>query len=257
MDYKRHSDRYYDDYSPPRHHRGHGSVESTYSRDGVKDYQHSHRRHASDGGRSTYRDDYYELPPPPPLKDGDYYYEQVERRRRPAHSQRRPSYSAGPASRGRSSSRYSDERDLSRHHSRRGHSHHHQPHERKKSSSKNPLDGLDVNWKQAAEAAAGAAAAEAWRSRGNPDKMKRVATAAAGAVAVDLALGRGGAGDDKNKRHAMESAIGGPCLSTSGSAESDVQPKVAKEQGRQLAYCIATLAFLHGDLLVAMSARKS
>ncbi|KAK8041037.1 hypothetical protein PG994_014044 [Apiospora phragmitis] len=179
MDYGRRSDRYDD--SPPRH-----------------------RRHASNGERPTYREDYYELPPPPP-RDGHYYYEdyEMERRRRPAQGHRRPSYSAGPVSRGRrSTSSYGDERDF--HH--RPHSHHHEKRTTTKRSH-DPLD-LDLNWKQAAEAAAGAAAVEAWRSRGDPDKMKRVATAAAGAVAVDLALGRGGH-DDKNKRHAMESAIGG------------------------------------------------
>ncbi|KAK7966892.1 uncharacterized protein PG986_001169 [Apiospora aurea] len=214
MDYGRRSARY-DDYSPPRHPRGPGAVESTYVRDGGREtQQHGHRRRASDGERSTYRQEHYEIPGPPP-KGRRYDYEEiyeVERRRRPAYSQRRPSYSAGPVPRSRNistSTSYSDERDRQHPHGRR-HSHH----ERKKSSSnnnnnKNPLGlGLDLNWKQAAEAAAGAAAAEAWRSRGNPDKMRRVATAAAGAVAVDLALGRG-TGDEKNKRHAMESAIGG------------------------------------------------
>lgn len=216
MDYGRRSDRYDD--SPPRHHhvpradRAQAAVETTYVRDG-KDYkQHVHKRHASDGQRTTYREESYALPRPPP-KDTHYYYEEdyeVERPRRPAHGRRQPSYSVEPVPRGRrisSSSGKSDE--LVRHH-HHAHSHHH--HEKKrtttsKSRSKDPL-GLDLNWKQAAEAAAGAAAAEMWRSRGNPDQVKRVATAAAGAVAVDLALGRG-SHDDKNKRHAMESAIGG------------------------------------------------
>ncbi|KAK8066183.1 hypothetical protein PG997_012930 [Apiospora hydei] len=212
MDYGRRSDRY-DDYSPPRHHRGPGAVESTYVRDGGREYQqYGHRRRASDGERSTYRQEHYELPRPPP-KGRHYDYEEiyeVERRRRPAHSQRRPSYSTGPVTRSRNistSTSYSDERDRQHHPSRR-HSQPNHHHERKKSSSGKDPFGLDLNWKQAAEAAAGAAAAEAWRSRGNPDKMRRVATAAAGAVAVDLALGRG-AGDEKNKRHAVESAIGG------------------------------------------------
>ncbi|KAK7911126.1 hypothetical protein PG985_013607 [Apiospora marii] len=185
MDYGRRSDRYGD--STPRHH---------------------HNRHASDGQRTTYREDYYALPTPHP-RDTDYYYEEdyeIERRRRPAHGRRQPSYSVEPVPRGRyisSSSKGGDE--LARHHHRR-HSHHH---ERKTSSrcTKDPL-GLDLNWKQAAEAAAGAAAVEVWRSRGSPDQVKRVATAAAGAVAVDLALGRG-AHDEKNKRHAVESAVGG------------------------------------------------
>ncbi|KAK8047915.1 hypothetical protein PG996_015979 [Apiospora saccharicola] len=215
MDYGRR----YDD-GPPRHHhvprtnRARGAaVETTYVRDGGKEYQHVHKRHASDGQRTTYREEHYALPLPP-ARDAQYYYEEeIERRRRPAHGRRQPSYSVEAVPRGRhisSSTTKSDE--LVRHH-HRAQSHH--VHEKKrtsksksKSGTKDSLGGLDLNWKQAAEAAAGAAAAEMWRSRGNPDQIKRVATAAAGAVAVDLALGRGSR-DDKNKRHAMESAIGG------------------------------------------------
>ncbi|KAK6833401.1 MFS general substrate transporter [Apiospora arundinis] len=224
MDYGRRSDRY--DESPPRHRAptprsadraSTGTTESTYVHDGKDYYTTAHRRQVSDSDRPQYREEkyYYELPPSPPKND-HVYYEEVERRRRPAHMPRQISYSADPAVRNRrishSSTKISSSRSEDRnHHNQRRHSQQQHPRDKKTISSTKKSDtmgGLDLNWKQAAEAAAGAAAVEAWRSHGNRDQIKRVATAAAGAVAVDLALGRG-VHDDKNKRHAMESAIGG------------------------------------------------
>ena len=72
---------------------------------------------------------------------------------------------------------------------------------RRRSSDSGP------NWKQATEAAVGAALIEGWHARHTADRNTRVATAAAGAAAIDLAIGH--EHDRKNKRHALESTIGG------------------------------------------------
>ncbi|KAI0124048.1 hypothetical protein BJ170DRAFT_637993 [Xylariales sp. AK1849] len=129
-------------------------------------------------------------------KSRDYYYEEDEAR------PRRLSRSVAP----RDTYYYEDERPL------RGRSAH--------TDSRNPYNSHTgrhgarsasrPKWRQATEAAAGAALIEGWRSRKNPERIGRIATAAVGAAGTAWLVGK--EGDRHNKRHVAAGTIGGLVL---------------------------------------------
>ncbi|KAK8032025.1 hypothetical protein PG990_001759 [Apiospora arundinis] len=172
MDYGRRSDRY--DESPPRHRAptprsadrvSTGTTESTYVHDGKDYYTTAHRRQVSDSDRPQYREEkyYYELPPRP-------------RKTTTSTTRKSSGAAARRTCRARSPTRRIPRSEDRNHHNQRRHSQQQHPRDKKTISSTKKSDtmgGLDLNWKQAAEAAAGAAAVEAWRSHGNRDQIKR------------------------------------------------------------------------------------
>ncbi|KAI1340787.1 hypothetical protein F5Y15DRAFT_377920 [Xylariaceae sp. FL0016] len=130
------------------------------------------------------------------------------------HSQRSQHHHHQHHPRGRHHDEY-EHRDRPRRH-RSTHHHHHHPshshsdarhrhHHHRRASSAGP------NLKQAAGAAVAAGMVEAWRSRGEGDRVSRVATAAVGAAATDalLAGDKGRGRDPKTKRHVVESVVAG------------------------------------------------
>lgn len=84
---------------------------------------------------------------------------------------------------------------------------HHDEREPRRTRERSRTSESGLNWKQATGVAVSAALIEGWHSRHTADRNARVATAAAGAAAIDLAIGH--EGDGKNKRHALESTLGG------------------------------------------------